>query len=70
MSEEIEIILNGFVEKVSLRSTISQLIGDRGDGDVHLIVELNGKFVYPKDYSETVVEDGDRVELIHPNFGG
>lgn len=70
MPDEIKIMLNGFVERLSGRSSLSQLIADRGDGDAHLIVELNGRFIYPKDYSETVVEDGDRVELIHPNFGG
>jgi len=70
MSREIEITLNGFSEKISDGVTLSSLIVKHGDGDVHLIVEVNGRFVYPQRYGETVIRKGDRVELINPNFGG
>jgi len=70
MSREIEIILNGFSEKIPDGVTLSSLIVKHGDGDVHLIVEVNGRFVYPQRYGEMVIRKGDRVELINPNFGG
>jgi thiamine biosynthesis protein ThiS len=70
MTDKIEITLNGFSEKIPQGATPSQLIAGRGDGDVHLIAEVNGRFVYPHDYSEKILSNGDRVELINPNFGG
>lgn len=35
-----------------------------------LVVEVNGRFVHPSRYPEIAFQDGDRVELIHPAFGG
>lgn len=67
---EIEIVLNGFIEKVPRHSTISLLVERFEDRDTDLIVELNGRFVYPQQYGSTVASDGDRCEFIHPNFGG
>ncbi len=66
----IEIRLNGFNERVAEGTTIAQLVEEHGEGDLHLIVERNGGFVYPATYAETRVEPGDDVELIHPDFGG
>ncbi len=70
MPPEIEIELNGFPEKIPFESNLSHLIARHGDGDVHLIVEVNGRFIYPQKYGETLIRKGDRVELINPNWGG
>jgi sulfur carrier protein len=67
---QIEIILNGFAEKVPEGATISSVIERFEDRDADLIVEHNGRFVYPQAYDATIVSDGDRCEFIHPNFGG
>ncbi|HBE45618.1 MAG TPA: hypothetical protein DDW17_09325 [Deltaproteobacteria bacterium] len=66
----IEIILNGFKEKVPANITISQLISYINEKDSHVIVEINSKYVFPQFYSSTIVSDGDRVEFINPDFGG
>ncbi|WP_028321051.1 sulfur carrier protein ThiS [Desulfatiglans anilini] len=50
--------------------TIRELIEQCNKKDPHLIVERNGAFVYPQDYAHVRVEDGDRIELIIPDFGG
>ena len=68
--KQIQIILNGFPEKVPEGATLSSIIQSFEDGDADLIVELNGRFIYPQEYGQTVVSDGDRCEFIHPNFGG
>ncbi len=62
--------MNGFKEKVPGNLTISRLIEHLREGDVHLIVELNGRFIYPQKYHITHVESDDSVEFINPNFGG
>lgn len=70
MPPEIEITLNGFQEKVPRDSTLSDLLDLYQERDAHLIVERNGRFVYPRDYSATQVSAGDVIEFINPDFGG
>ena len=70
MDEQIEIIVNGDRERVPPGSTISGLIERFEEGDTHLIVQRNGRCVYPQEYAGTVVAPGDRIEFIHPAFGG
>jgi thiamine biosynthesis protein ThiS len=70
MGSDIEIIVNGDRELVPERSTISLLIERFEEGDTHLIVQRNGRCVYPQEYTATVVAPGDRIEFIHPAFGG
>ena len=65
-----EVVVNGFREKLQQKMTIMELIKRHHEEDVHLIVEHNGRFVYPRQYATTVVSDGDRIEFINPNFGG
>jgi thiamine biosynthesis protein ThiS len=70
MASKIEIILNGFEEKVYEGSSIAALIKQFNETDPHLFVELNGKFVYAQKYAETFVKEHDRVEFINPDLGG
>lgn len=70
MPEHITIIVNGFPEAVPGDATIAHLISHFKEHDVDLIVEHNGRFVYPNVYASTAVADGDRIEFINPNFGG
>ena len=66
----IEISLNDEPERVPTNSSLETLIKHFGEADPDLIVELNGRFVYPRVYAATIVNTGDRLELINPNFGG
>ncbi len=70
MDSAIRIIVNGFPETVPDNIAISQLIDRFNEGDTDLIVEHNGRFIYPDFYMTTRVSPGDRVEFINPNFGG
>jgi thiamine biosynthesis protein ThiS len=70
MPEEVEIVVNGFNERVAEKATISELIRRFQEEDVHLIVEHNGRFVFAQQYETTRVAAGDRIEFIHPDFGG
>jgi thiamine biosynthesis protein ThiS len=68
--QRIEIIVNDVPIEVEAESRLDHLIKHFGEMDPDLIVELNGKFVYPKAYAGIVVNQGDRLEFINPNFGG
>ena len=70
LKSDIEIIVNGFVETIPDDYTISRLIEHCREGDSHLIVEHNGRFVFPQQYFQTRIRAGDRVEFINPNLGG
>ncbi len=66
----LKIVVNGLEEVVDERTTVAHLVEVHGEGDVHLIVERNGRFVHPANYASTTVETGDEFELFHPDFGG
>jgi thiamine biosynthesis protein ThiS len=70
MSRQIEITLNGNREIVPVNTFIAHLIANFEERDQHLIVEHNGRFVYPQHYTTTQVREGDEIEFINPNFGG
>ena len=70
LKPDIEIVVNGFIENIPQDFTISRLIEHCREGDFHLIVEHNGRFVFPQQYSVTRLNDGDRIEFINPNLGG
>jgi thiamine biosynthesis protein ThiS len=69
-TEYIEIAINDETERVAANSSLHALIRHFGEADPDLIVELNGRFVYPRAYAATIVSKGDRLEFINPNFGG
>ena len=66
----ITILLNDLPQQVPANSSLEALIRDLGEADPDLIVELNGRFVYPRDYASIIISVGDQLELINPNFGG
>lgn len=70
MNRTIEIVINGHRETVPASATLSTLIDLFKEYDGNLIVERNGRFVYPRYYTETIVQNGDIIEFINPNFGG
>jgi len=69
-NECIEITINDVRERVMADSTLETLIREFGEADPDLIVELNGRFVYPRAYASTIPKKEDRLEFINPNFGG
>ncbi len=70
MNRDIEIIVNSVTENVPEDSTISFLIDYLGEGSADLMVERNGQYVWQRHYDTTIIEKGDRLELIHVDFGG
>jgi len=70
MNDIMEIIVNGHKETVPVNSTLSFLIRYFNEYDGDLIVEHNGRFIYPGQYSQISLREGDIIEFINPNFGG
>jgi sulfur carrier protein len=70
MNAVIQITVNGLPENVPASATLAELIVRFDEADPDLIVEHNGRFVFRQDYASIRVAPGDRIEFIHPNFGG
>lgn len=70
MGTMISVTVNGFAEKVPEGATLAFLIEYFKELDPDLIVEHNGRFVFPGQYATTMVSENDRVEFINPNIGG
>ena len=68
--DKIELMINGFREKVPNGSTITELILKYDEVDSAMMVERNGRYVYPQDHDTTQPEAEDVLEFIHPDFGG
>ncbi|MCB2188584.1 MAG: sulfur carrier protein ThiS [Deltaproteobacteria bacterium] len=67
---DITIIVDGFPERVPSGLGLPELIDLHQAQHKDLVVEVNGRFVHPRQYPSVVFQAGDRVELIHPAFGG
>lgn len=64
-------VLNGFPEEIAESAiSIQELLDRNNEDDPAVIVEVNGRFIHRKDFRTTFIEEGDRVEFIHPSFGG
>jgi len=61
---------NGLKETIPQGLNISKLIKFFGEGDPHVIVEQNGRYIYPKNYDTCMVMENDMIEFINPNLGG
>ena len=70
MNAVIQIIVNGLRENAPAAATLAELIVRFDESDPDLIVEHNGRFVFSQDYAAIRVAPDDRIEFIHPNFGG
>lgn len=68
--QSLTIRINDLPEQVPAGSNLETLIQQFDERDPDLIVELNGRFIYPRDYATTIVNAGDEIEFMNPNFGG
>jgi thiamine biosynthesis protein ThiS len=64
------VIINGFPEEISEFSTIANIIHGNQEFEIHMIAELNHRFIHQNDYEITFLKEGDALELIHAAFGG
>jgi len=69
--KRMKIIFNGFAEELEGGGlTIGDLLDRTQEDDPAVIVEVNGRYVHRKDFNSVKIIEGDRVEFIHPSFGG
>lgn len=70
-SDILKILFNGFTESFDSNVlSVQDLLDITQEDDPAVIVEINGRFIYRKDFLSTFINESDRVEFIHPSFGG
>ena len=68
--DTIEVVVDGFAEQLPAGLTLAELLERRGEPAKVVMAERNGEYVPGPRLATVVLEDGDRVELILPAFGG
>ena len=66
----LRIILNGREEELNEEMTIAQLIEARGINGTNIIVERNYELVKSQHWSEVLLQEGDRLEILRLVGGG
>jgi sulfur carrier protein len=62
--------VNGELSEVAAGSTVARLLGELGVTQPHVAVELNLEVVPRAQHAETVLRDGDRLEVVTLVGGG
>lgn len=70
MNNVINILLNDKKQPIDEATTLSNLIKAHGSDDGAFAVAVNDAFIPRSDYENTVLKEGDRVELLVPMQGG
>lgn len=70
MSQPATITLNGSPHPLDRAATIASLLDSLGLAGKPVVVELNQQAVFPRDYPQTPVEPGDRLEIVTLAAGG
>ncbi len=65
-----QVMVNGEPRDVRAGLTLSELLEAEGEPASHVLVELNGQYLSARECRERILAGGDRVEIIHPAFGG
>lgn len=70
MSSQSTITLNGSEHSIESAVSISRLLETIGLAGKPVVVELDEQAIFPRDYSQTMVESGARVEIVALAAGG
>ncbi len=70
MSTSIDVVINGKPRTVAEGTSVLALLGELGLGDKRVAVERNREVVPRAQHGDTVLVDGDRLELVTFVGGG
>lgn len=65
-----KITVNGQTREVGDGTTVEGLLGELGVRRDYLAVAVNRDVIAKSTYAETVLREGDRVEIVRPMGGG
>ncbi len=62
--------LNGTSQEVPAALSVRGLLDHLGFGEKPVVVELNLQALFPREFTETMLAEGDRVEIVQITAGG
>lgn len=65
-----KIILNGVEKPLEAETPIIKLLENEGYADKLVAVAVNGTFVPRTQHAETLIKNGDQIEIVAPMQGG
>ena len=65
-----KIKLNGKEKEIAENSSLENLIDELNLRNTPIVAEVSGKIISPENYSETILQEEDTVELIRFVGGG
>lgn len=68
--EPLRVQVNGEIRSVADQSTLSDLVRELSLAPARIAVELNGAVVRRDHWDETMLSEGDRLEIVHFVGGG
>jgi len=66
----VQVVANGTAVELDEGATLGDLLGHLGLGAKWVVVERNGEPVPRRETDETLLADGDRLELVRAVAGG
>ena len=70
MKNEIEIIINGQLQKVQVNLQLKQLINDLGIEKKPIAVAINGDVIEKSKVEKYILQNQDKIEIVHAVGGG
>ena len=65
-----KILLNDNEQLIDEATALSTLVKTHGNDEAAFAIAVNDTFIPRSDYESTILNDGDRVELLIPMQGG
>ncbi len=70
MNSPIAITLNGAPHPLAGPVSLETLLASIGLAGKPVVVELNEQAIFPRDYPQTLINEGDKIELVTLAAGG
>lgn len=65
-----KLVLNGEPREVEEATSVDELLRFLGFADTPVVVEHNGRALFPREFAETRLDEGDRLEIVRVVAGG
>jgi len=70
MERELRVQINGESREVNDQSTLNDLVEELSLSPARIAVELNGQVMRRSEWVQTLLAEGDRLEIVHFVGGG
>jgi sulfur carrier protein len=65
-----KLVLNGTAQETPAPLTVRGLLDHLGFGKKPVVVELNLRALFPREFEQTHLKDGDKIEIVQITAGG